>query len=117
MVHIRTRQYAKNLLYCSSIFATLRLYVDQSGITDANGARLYFETAGSGEVLVFIHGRGLDARMWDPQFEVFAQRFSVIRYDMRAGLGGRQFQLLRAIHTPKISMHCFVSCGCNKLTS
>jgi alpha/beta superfamily hydrolase len=25
----------------------------------------------------------LDARMWDPQFEIFAQRFSVIRYDMR----------------------------------
>jgi 3-oxoadipate enol-lactonase len=57
--------------------------VNQSGITDANGARLYFETAGSGEALIFIHGRGLDARMWDPQFEVFAQRFSVIRYDMR----------------------------------
>jgi 3-oxoadipate enol-lactonase len=57
--------------------------VNQSGITEANGARLYFETAGSGEALVFMHGRGLDARMWDPQFEVFAQHFLVIRYDMR----------------------------------
>ena len=64
-------------------FATLRLYVNQSGIIDANGARLYFEAAGSGEALVFIHGFTLDARMWDPQFEVFAQRFSVIRYDLR----------------------------------
>ena len=36
-----------------------------------------------GEALVFIHGFALDARMWDPQFEVFAQRFSVIRYDLR----------------------------------
>jgi pimeloyl-ACP methyl ester carboxylesterase len=64
-------------------FATLGLYVNQSGITDANGARLYFEMAGSGEALVFIHGLGLDARMWDLQCEVFAQRFSVIRYDLR----------------------------------
>jgi pimeloyl-ACP methyl ester carboxylesterase len=57
--------------------------VNQSGIIDANGARLYFETAGYGEALVFIHGLGLDARMWDLQFEVFAQRFLVIRYDLR----------------------------------
>ena len=55
----------------------------QSGIADLNGTRLYFETAGSGESLVFIHGLGLDARMWDPQFETFAHRFSVVRYDLR----------------------------------
>jgi pimeloyl-ACP methyl ester carboxylesterase len=55
----------------------------QSGIADVNGARLYFETAGCGEALVFIHGLGLDTRMWDPQFEIFAKNFLVVRYDLR----------------------------------
>lgn len=54
-----------------------------SGFADVNGTRLYYQTAGSGEPLVFIHGYTLDTRMWDDQFEVFAQRYRVIRYDVR----------------------------------
>ena len=36
----------------------------QTGFVDANGARLYFELAGSGHPLVLIHGNTLDTRMW-----------------------------------------------------
>jgi 3-oxoadipate enol-lactonase len=50
---------------------------------ELNGTRLYFETAGSGPPLVFLHGFGLNRRMWDAQFEHFAQHFRVIRYDAR----------------------------------
>jgi pimeloyl-ACP methyl ester carboxylesterase len=39
--------------------------------------------AGRGDALVFIHGFSLDHRMWDDQFEVLAQHYQVIRYDLR----------------------------------
>ncbi len=44
---------------------------------------LYFETAGHGENIVFLHGFGLDSRMWAPQFEVLQSEYRVIRYDLR----------------------------------
>ena len=44
---------------------------------------LFFESAGEGEAVVFLHGFGLDSRMWDPQFEVLQSTFRVIRYDFR----------------------------------
>ena len=55
----------------------------QNGFTEVNGTRLYYELAGSGHPLVLIHGFTLDTRMWDAQFEMFAQYYRVIRYDVR----------------------------------
>jgi pimeloyl-ACP methyl ester carboxylesterase len=55
----------------------------QQGFADVNGARLYFEMAGSGHPVVLIHGFTLDTRMWNDQFEVFAQPYQVLRYDLR----------------------------------
>lgn len=56
-----------------------------SGWAEINGARLYYELAGAeaSETVVFIHGFSLDTRMWDDQFEVFARRYRVLRYDAR----------------------------------
>src|SRR5262245_39438437 len=54
-----------------------------SGFVDVNGAELYYEMAGAGQALVLLHGGLLDRRMWDGQFEVFAVRYQVIRYDAR----------------------------------
>jgi 3-oxoadipate enol-lactonase len=54
-----------------------------TGFADVNGTRLYYEMAGSGHLLVLIHGFTLDTRMWDDQFEVFAERYQVLRYDLR----------------------------------
>jgi pimeloyl-ACP methyl ester carboxylesterase len=50
---------------------------------ETNDAQLYVETAGSGFPLVLVHGFSLDTRMWDDQFAYLAQRYHVIRYDMR----------------------------------
>ena len=55
----------------------------ETGFADVNGTQLYYEMAGSGHPLVFIHGFTLDTRMWDDQFEVFAQHYQVLRYDAR----------------------------------
>jgi pimeloyl-ACP methyl ester carboxylesterase len=50
---------------------------------DVNGTRLYYEMAGFGSPVVFIHGLGADTRVWDAQFTVFAERHRAIRYDTR----------------------------------
>jgi pimeloyl-ACP methyl ester carboxylesterase len=55
----------------------------QTGYTQVNGARLYYEIAGTGKALVLIHAGITDRRMWDDQFHSFAQHYQVIRYDMR----------------------------------
>jgi pimeloyl-ACP methyl ester carboxylesterase len=55
----------------------------ESGLIKADGANLYYEATGTGDVVVLIHGFTLDTRMWDDQFLPFAERFRVIRYDLR----------------------------------
>jgi len=55
----------------------------RSGLAEVNESRLYYEVAGQGLPMVLIHGLALDTRMWDEQFDSFAQRYRVIRYDMR----------------------------------
>ncbi len=47
-----------------------------------NGS-LYYEEAGEGTPLIFIHGHSLDHRMWNEQFLVFAEKYRAIRYDLR----------------------------------
>lgn len=48
-----------------------------------NGAQLYYEVAGEGEPLVFVHAGIADNRLWDGQFEEFSKSYKVVRYDMR----------------------------------
>jgi 3-oxoadipate enol-lactonase len=55
----------------------------ETGFTDINGANMYYEVAGDGTPLVFVHGYALDRRMWDDQFEFFATRYRAVRYDLR----------------------------------
>lgn len=54
-----------------------------TGFAEVNGTRLYYESAGTGQPLVFIHGFTMDTRMWDDQFAHFAPHYRVVRYDMR----------------------------------
>lgn len=53
------------------------------GHATVHGARLYFERAGQGEALVFIHAGIADHRMWDAEFYTLANDYDVIRYDLR----------------------------------
>ncbi len=54
-----------------------------TGYADVHGARLYYETMGAGHPLVLIHAGIADSRVWDDQFADFAERYRVIRYDIR----------------------------------
>lgn len=55
----------------------------KSGRIDVGNGSLYYEEAGSGEPVIFVHGHSLDHRMWDEQFAEFAKEYRVIRYDLR----------------------------------
>ena len=54
-----------------------------TAVLERPGARLVYEVAGDGPAVVFIHGFGLDMRMWNPQVGPLAARFRVVRYDCR----------------------------------
>jgi pimeloyl-ACP methyl ester carboxylesterase len=49
----------------------------------------HYEQRGEGETVIFLHGSGLDLRIWDEQADAAASRFHVIRYDLRGH--GRTF--------------------------
>jgi len=53
------------------------------GFADVNDTRLYYETLGRRHSLVLVHGFSCNTKVWDDQFEAFAKRFKVVRYDMR----------------------------------
>jgi pimeloyl-ACP methyl ester carboxylesterase len=48
-----------------------------------NGAAIYYEAAGEGPAVLFIHAGIADSRMWDDQWEAFARDFRVVRFDTR----------------------------------
>ncbi|MEZ4864891.1 MAG: alpha/beta fold hydrolase [Caldilineaceae bacterium] len=54
-----------------------------TGYADVHDARLYYEMAGTGETVVFLHAGIADRRMWDTQFYNFAKDYQVLRYDIR----------------------------------
>jgi 3-oxoadipate enol-lactonase len=53
------------------------------GFAEVNGARLYYEVAGAGHPLVLLHEGIADSRMYDDQFNAFAKRYRVVRFDIR----------------------------------
>lgn len=48
-----------------------------------NGAQIYYDVHGTGTSIVFTHAGIADHRMWDRQVAAFADRYQVIRWDMR----------------------------------
>ncbi len=54
-----------------------------TGVANINGADIYYERKGSGDSLLLIHAGVADSRMFDRQFDLFAQSYQVIRFDLR----------------------------------
>ncbi len=52
-----------------------------------DGTRIYYESEGSGPVLVLVHGSGGNHAIWWQQVPYFAQRYRTITVDLR-GFGG-----------------------------
>ena len=52
-------------------------------VVHVEGGRIAFQVAGGGPAVVLVHPGLWDMRAWDDQFEIFAERFTVLRYDVR----------------------------------
>ncbi len=48
-----------------------------------NGVNIYYEVAGQGPALVFVHANPFDRRLWTYQVARFSQRFTTINVDIR----------------------------------
>jgi 3-oxoadipate enol-lactonase len=57
--------------------------LSDEGFVEVNGARLFYEAAGTGRPIVLAHAGIADSRMWDNQMAAFADEFKVVRYDLR----------------------------------
>ena len=54
-----------------------------TGYVDVAGGRLYYEVAGQGQPILFIHADVSDHSMWDEQVAAFAPTYRIISYDKR----------------------------------
>jgi 3-oxoadipate enol-lactonase len=52
-------------------------------LAQLNGARIWYEEAGDGPPVVFVHEAIGDSRLWDGQWTVFSARFRALRFDLR----------------------------------
>lgn len=52
-------------------------------ITTDDGVKLYYEEAGRGAPVVFVHEFAGDLRSWEPQFSHFSRRYRCIAYNAR----------------------------------
>jgi pimeloyl-ACP methyl ester carboxylesterase len=50
-------------------------------VVRASGLEIAYERAGEGPPLVFVHGAGVDGRMWQPQLAALADEFTVVAWD------------------------------------
>jgi pimeloyl-ACP methyl ester carboxylesterase len=55
----------------------------EKGTVEINGVPFYYEIAGKGSPVVWVHAGVADRRMWDDQFELFRHGYTVVRYDQR----------------------------------
>lgn len=89
------------------------------GYIDLGGGQVYYEAAGEGIPLVFLHAAFTDSRMWDSQWHSFGMGHRVIRYDMLGsgrsapleGAVSRRQELYRMLEANKVGQAVLVGCS------
>jgi 3-oxoadipate enol-lactonase len=76
------------------------------GFLDVENGRLYYQVAGAGDPIVFLHGFALDHRVWEGEFERFARDHTVVRCDLR-GFGRSTLPV--APFTPTDDLHALLT--------
>lgn len=60
-----------------------KVKIDKSGYLNVGDDKIFYEIAGKGPVIVFLHDGTVHSEIWDAQFSFFSQNHKVIRYDRR----------------------------------
>lgn len=90
-----------------------------TGTVELNGQSIFYEVAGQGNPLVFVHTGFTDRRMWDEQWQKFSRRYTVIRFDL-LGLGrsdrleapvSTRQQLYRVLEAAGVERAALVGCS------
>ncbi|HKO88026.1 MAG TPA: alpha/beta fold hydrolase [Burkholderiales bacterium] len=74
---------AGSSLFLAACAAPQTASLSRDGFLDVPGGKLYYETAGEGTPLIFLHGFAVDHRAWDAQFKALATSYRVVRFDLR----------------------------------
>jgi hypothetical protein len=76
-----------------------------------NGTSLYAIKEGQGEAVVFMHGFGLDHRMWKRQTSLLRDGYTVINYDLRV-LENLLYQINKFLTRMRMIIpRCFIISG------
>ena len=71
-------------LFCFTMLCCLlSAQVVDSGYVNVGNDKIFYEAAGSGKAIIFIHDGMIDRETWDDQFFLFSKNYRVIRYDRR----------------------------------
>jgi 3-oxoadipate enol-lactonase len=57
--------------------------IDDSGYINIGNDKIFYEAAGQGDALIFLHDGLVHREIWENQFPYFSQKYRVIRYDRR----------------------------------
>jgi pimeloyl-ACP methyl ester carboxylesterase len=80
------QEYARYDHRCRRVRARRHCVKDQGEempYADSNGVRLYYEEAGKGTPIVFVHEFAADLRSWEPQIRHFSRRYRCIAFNAR----------------------------------
>src|SRR6478609_5467727 len=72
--------------YCLQRTAFIAIECHMPKLTTDDGVQLYYEEAGAGTPVVFVHEFGGDYRSWEPQVRHFSRRYRCIVYSARGYL-------------------------------
>ncbi|MBA3470191.1 MAG: alpha/beta hydrolase [Herpetosiphonaceae bacterium] len=90
-----------------------------SGYLELGDGKIYYETAGAGDPVVFCHAGFVDSGMWDGQWAAFSERYRVVRFDLRGygrsdlpdGPISRRADLLQLLEHLAIGQATLVGCS------
>lgn len=73
-----------NVFLLSTLICSFSLaQVESSAYISVGKDKIFYESAGEGSALIFLHDGLVHREIWDDQFSFFSQKYKVIRYDRR----------------------------------
>ncbi len=71
-----------SLVICS-LFCCKGAFAQNGQFAETNGVKIYYETYGSGEPLLLLHGFTLSHQIWEPWIEKLSKNYQIIVPDLR----------------------------------